>query len=250
MCELFAISARLPTDINESMPTFAQRGGLLGPHKDGWGIAFYDGNEAWIVREASAAANSSLEQTALQHAPLSTLILSHIRLATHGEISLANTQPFSFPVMGKRIVFTHNGHVPAITQLNLQHAYQPIGTTDSEQVFSALIAHLVENSALPEAERFAAIEAYLQPIAELGPLNLLFSDGDHLFAFSNKRTQANGEISAPGLHFLQRSCIAEAGNQQLLLFASVPLTQENWQALTPNHLYVAKNGGLYWSSSR
>lgn len=248
MCELFAINARLPTDIKDSMPTFAQRGGLLGPHKDGWGVAFYAGGDAWIVREAAAAAHSELEQTTLHHAPLSSIIVSHIRLATHGPVSLANTQPFSFPQQGKRIVFAHNGHVPEIGRLNLNRAYQPIGDTDSEQVFTSLLSMLAATQSLTETERFHAIHQFLLPIAELGPLNLLFSDGDVLFAFSNKRTQANGAISAPGLHSLQRSCVGGPGKQQLLLFASVPLTPEAWQPLTPNRLYVAKDGELYWHS--
>lgn len=248
MCELFGISARFPTDINDSMPTFAQRGGLIGPHKDGWGVAFYTEGDAWIVREAAAAAHSKLEQTTLQVAPHSSLIISHIRLATHGPVSLANTQPFSFPQQGKRVVFAHNGHVPNIGQLNLTEAYPPIGDTDSEQVFSALLKALADIQSFTETERFTAIHQFLQPIAKLGPLNLLFSDGDYLYAFSNKRTQANGEITAPGLHYLQRSCDGSQGNQQLVLFASVPLTPEAWLPLTPNRLYVAKGGELYWHS--
>ena len=36
-----------------------------------------------------------------------------------------------------------------------------------------------------------------------------------------------------------------AGNQQeLVLFASVPLSDENWQPMLPNKLYIAAQGNL------
>lgn len=43
MCELLAMSANVPTDIVFSFTGLAQRGGVTGPHVDGWGITFYEG---------------------------------------------------------------------------------------------------------------------------------------------------------------------------------------------------------------
>jgi predicted glutamine amidotransferase len=40
MCELFAMSSRHPTDVRASLEAFARHGGLEGPHKDGWGLAY------------------------------------------------------------------------------------------------------------------------------------------------------------------------------------------------------------------
>ena len=42
MCELLGMSANVPTDICFSFTGLVQRGGT-GPHKDGWGITFYEG---------------------------------------------------------------------------------------------------------------------------------------------------------------------------------------------------------------
>ncbi|MGL5672600.1 MAG: class II glutamine amidotransferase, partial [Plesiomonas shigelloides] len=43
MCELLGMSANVPTDICFSFTGLARRGGQTGPHKDGWGITFYEG---------------------------------------------------------------------------------------------------------------------------------------------------------------------------------------------------------------
>ena len=42
MCELLGMSASVPTDIRFSFSALSQRGGATGPHKDGWGICFYE----------------------------------------------------------------------------------------------------------------------------------------------------------------------------------------------------------------
>ena len=42
MCELLGMSANVPTDICFSFTGLMQRGGLTGPHRDGWGITFYE----------------------------------------------------------------------------------------------------------------------------------------------------------------------------------------------------------------
>jgi len=43
MCELLGMSANVPTDICFSFKGLRERGGKTGPHKDGWGVAFYQG---------------------------------------------------------------------------------------------------------------------------------------------------------------------------------------------------------------
>ena len=43
MCELLGMSANTPTDLCFSFTGLTRRGGGTGPHKDGWGVAFYEG---------------------------------------------------------------------------------------------------------------------------------------------------------------------------------------------------------------
>ena len=43
MCELFAMSSRVPASVGFSLEKLARHGGAEGPHRDGWGVAFYEG---------------------------------------------------------------------------------------------------------------------------------------------------------------------------------------------------------------
>ncbi len=57
MCELLGMSANVPTDIVFSFTGLMQRGGKTGPHKDGWGLAFYEGRGCGCSRTRSPAAS-------------------------------------------------------------------------------------------------------------------------------------------------------------------------------------------------
>lgn len=54
MCELFAMSCREPAALTLSLDVLARHGGGAGPHRDGWGIAFYEGRDVHMLREAAA----------------------------------------------------------------------------------------------------------------------------------------------------------------------------------------------------
>jgi glutamine amidotransferase len=55
MCELFAMSARLPSTVKLSLEEFSSHGGLTGTHKDGWGIAWYEDGDVRLLKEKLAA---------------------------------------------------------------------------------------------------------------------------------------------------------------------------------------------------
>jgi hypothetical protein len=86
----------------------------------------------------------------------------------------------------------------------------------------------------------ADFAAWLRP---LGPFNFIYSDGDTLFVHSHRRKQDDGNIRPPGLHLLVRSCNEQAVDltqsgvllapvaQELVLVASVPLTDEPWESI-------------------
>ncbi len=48
MCELFAMSARHETKVDRSRNVLRPRAGEIGPHSDGWGVAFYEGRATRI----------------------------------------------------------------------------------------------------------------------------------------------------------------------------------------------------------
>ena len=262
MCELFAMSSRGPATVTLSLGILAQHGGRTAPHKDGWGIAFYDDGDARILKDTRSASDSKWVRFVEQQEIRSTLVLSHIRLATDGAIATRNTQPFARELGGRMHVFVHNGHVPGIKELSQYRSdgFRPIGDTDSEIAFCALLERLRplwhERDAIPDlAGRLKVVTGFAKDLGEFGPANFLYCDGDVLFAHGHRRKQASGEYASPGLFWLHRQCArkdllsATSGvsvtsqQQDVILVASVPLTAEAWQPFREGEV-IAFGGGL------
>ncbi len=101
MCELLALSSRLPTSVTLSLSAFAQHRGA----DDGWGVAFYDSGDARLYKEPELAAESEWLAVIQQRRLSASLFISHIRYATRGNRSLPNTQPFSRELGGRVHLF-------------------------------------------------------------------------------------------------------------------------------------------------
>jgi len=264
MCELFAMSSRHPANVRFSLEEFSRHGGLAGPHKDGWGIAWYEDADVRLVKEPSAASDSACLDFIQDHPFRSTLVMSHIRKATQGGLTLANSQPFTRELGGRMHVFAHNGDLDGVTLRNSFHlgAYHPVGDTDSEHAFCALLERLAplwrEGDVPPLDARLALVSEFAAGLRSLGPANFLYADGDALFVHGHKRTHADG-IRPPGLHLLCRTCAGEsgpfaaeglhiaspAGAQEVVLAASVPLTPgEPWRALGDGEIVTLRGGRI------
>ncbi|MEZ4446037.1 MAG: class II glutamine amidotransferase [Polyangiaceae bacterium] len=270
MCELFAMVSRHPTKVTFTFDAFAARGGREGPHCDGWGVAAYEGYDLRILREPCPAARSAMVAFLHEHPLEARIVLSHIRLATMGARSLAETQPVVRELGGRKHVFAHNGHVPGVFE-DARFAlgcHRPVGTTDSEHAACALFARLRPLWAGAEApskeQRHEVVAGFARELAEHGPANFLYSDGELLFAHGHRRTHCDGpdgtkEIRPPGLHVLTRRCPVGgdhppaftgggvalalgsepvATEQRVVLLASVPLTDEAWRPLEEGELLV------------
>jgi glutamine amidotransferase len=265
MCELFAMSSRHPADVRFSLEEFSRHGGLAGPHKDGWGIAWYEDADVRLVKEPSAASDSACLDFIQDHPFRSTLVMSHIRKATQGRLTLANTQPFTRELGGRMHVFAHNGDLRS-ARLGSSYslgAYHPVGDTDSEYAFCAMLEGLSRlwrehGQTPPLALRLALVSEFATGLRSLGPANFLYADGDALFVHGHKRTHADG-IRPPGLHLLCRTCAGEsgpfaaeglhiassAGAQEVVLAASVPLTPgEPWRPLGDGEIVTLRGGRI------
>lgn len=261
MCELFAMSARHPATVQMSLEEFSRHGGLSGPHKDGWGIAWYDERDVRLVKEARPAADSACVRF-MQSTPFATtLTVSHVRRATRGAVALRNCQPFVREMGGTWHCFAHNGDLTGIdAALPIpSQGHRPVGETDSEIAFCALLERLRplwSGSSRPSlASRREVVEAFAAPLRDLGPANFLYADGEALFAHGDRRHQDDGTVRPPGLWTLSRRCaaggeLASPGlrietpgtPQDVVLFASVPLTDESWVPLSSGEVMVAVAG--------
>jgi glutamine amidotransferase len=264
MCELFAMSSRLPTSIGLSLEQLAMHGGAEGPHKDGWGIALFEDRDAFLFREPGAASTSELERFIQGHAPPSSLVIAHIRMATRGDVSLRNTQPFQRELGGRSHIFAHNGDLDGMEghpELSCTR-FLPIGDSDSELAFCFLLERLAGlwkggSSRLPAlSARLDLISAFAAELRPFGPANFLYSDSDALFVHAHRRTQGDGEIAPPGLHLLERTCHESRSglqgtgvqlttvDQRLTLVASLPLTPEEWQPLGEGEVLAIRQGQI------
>lgn len=253
MCELLGMECNVPTDITFSFAGLSNRGGKSGPHADGWGLALYEGKVARIFLDPEPAAHSPLAQFVREH-PIKTLLaIAHVRKKTRGDVALANTHPFVRELWGRHFVFAHNGTVKNVRKLKLGR-YTPIGNTDSEFAFCALLArlhHEFPTGPTSQTELADAIALYAGQIGKHGTFNMLLGNGERLFARCSTK-----------LHYLVRKapfatatlcdedvCIDfskfTTPTDRVAVVATMPLTRdETWTAGEPNTMWVFRRGAL------
>lgn len=250
MCQLLGMNCNVPTDICFSFEGFRKRGGLTDHHADGWGIGFFEGPGCRLFLDWQASCTSPVAELVRNYPIKSTNVIAHIRKATVGQISLANTHPFMRELWGRYWLFAHNGDLKTLPALN-HGRYQPVGDTDSEHAFCWLLQQLSQRFAEePAAEDLhAALRELALQLAQHGSLNFLLSNGEWLAAHC-----------ATHLHYLVRQ--APFGEAHLIdqdvsvdfkalttpadrvaLIATQPLTDnERWTALSPGELLIFRDG--------
>ncbi len=233
MCELFGMSARYPADVNRSLALLRPRGGEIGPHSDGWGVAFYEGRAARVFKEPSPAAESGCLAFISDYGFQSHTVVGHIRRANPAVFgrSSANTHPFERELGGRSWVFAHNGKLDGLRDDPgfVPRRFQPIGETDSERAFCLLldaIAH-VGGDADSVPHVIAAIGPLIEELSQRGEFNFLLSDGEHLFVHAHTH-----------LHMLHRICAVDGCEQEVVLLATSPLTDEIWTPLAGLHVFT------------
>ncbi|MEA3410627.1 MAG: class II glutamine amidotransferase [Pseudomonadota bacterium] len=263
MCELFGMCARLPATVGFSLEEFARHGGATDKHEDGWGIAFFEGNDVQVIREALPAARSAALRFIRTHHYRSRLVIAHLRYATEGEPRLRNTQPFFRELGGTMHAFAHNGDLKGLRQSGLLGGgrFQPLGDTDSEYAFCYLMQRMEsvwEGNPMPTIEsRKEVVSRFAGVIREMGPANFIYSDGQAMFAHGHRREYGDGSgFRPPGLYCLSRCCEAPAPHAQLAglsvedvgdrqrvgLVASVPLSDEPWRPFDEGEILVFSDG--------
>ena len=268
MCELLGMSSSRATTVNLSLMELARHGGFSAPHRDGWGVAYYEGTDIRLIKEAEAAADSDWVRFIGEHRLRSHIVMAQVRHATIGERAYRNTQPFMRELGGHMHLFAHNGDLPALkdTPEFTPQRFHPLGETDSEQAFCTLLDRLAElwqrpGEIPPIESRMACVVQFAERLRRLGPANFLYADGDALFAHGDRRKQAaSGRVEAPGLRYLARRCRANepaletsgvsiAGNDRhVMILASVPLNDDAWQAMAEGEVVAVCGGRVHLRS--
>lgn len=250
MCELLAVSRRAPVRITDSLREFSRRGGLEGPHGDGWGIAYHDDGDARVIREPECAWDSPWVRLIERQGLRSDTILAHIRQATQGARCLKNTQPFTRELGGRVHVFAHNGDLGDLRPPT-RGRFRPIGDTDSERAFCGLLDDLeplwTEADDVPSlAGRLARVQRFAAMIRALGPSNFVYSDGDVLFVHGDRRRR-DGEtrFRTPGLY----ARWTEDGEGSIWV-ASEPLSGSGWAGLPSGVVHALDRGRMLRAPAR
>lgn len=253
MCELLGMECNVPTDIVFSFSGLALRGGARGPHADGWGLALYEGRAVRTFLEPSAAAKSPLAKY-IRENPIKTLLaIAHVRKRTRGPVNLANTHPFVRELWGRHFTFAHNGTVRGV-KAHPVGRFRPIGTTDSEYAFCAIMHRLERKfpKGYPERDELAkAVASAGREIGKKGTFNFLLGDGSQLFArcatklcfIVRKAPFKTATLSDDDLA-VDFSTVTTP-NDRVAVVATAPLTRdEQWTIGRPGEMWVFRRGKL------
>ena len=251
MCELLGMSANVPTDICFSFTGLMQRGGKTGPHRDGWGIAFYEGRGCRSFHDPHPSAGSEIARLVQRYPIKSELVISHIRRANRGRVCLENTHPFSRELWGRPWVFAHNGQLRGVKRLALDF-YRPVGSTDSEHAFCWLLDRI--RARFPQPPRRAEtlwqhLHILSGELNRRGVFNYLLSDAHHLYAHCGTQLAWLTRCAPFGEARLMDAELAVDFQQEttphdvVSVVATQPLTvNEAWNRLEPGALAVFRAG--------
>jgi glutamine amidotransferase len=234
MCRLFGQHA--PAELDRCVPLCSAPNALRFQshrHPHGWGIAWYQSGRVRVERGLLPAhADEAFVEAA--RAARSRVVVAHVRDASVGPVSAANTHPF---VHG-RWIFAHNGTVSRFKEVarvraELEAEIDPslrralVGQTDSERCFLLFLTRLRGRSSAAAATlgqvraALLATTVLVRRIADRGAarpssLNFLVTDGRVLAASRLGRD----------LH------VAEAaGADRSFVVASEPIGHADWKVV-------------------
>ena len=251
MCQLLGMNCNVPTDICFSFEGFRTRGGLTDVHRDGWGIAFFEGPGYRVFLDVEPSAESAVAEL-VRHYPIhSKNVIAHIRKATQGRVALENTHPFQRELWGRYWLFAHNGNLKDFTPAQ-DGGFVPVGDTDSEHAFCYLLQRL--RAAFPDGMParevlFQALTELSKEIAAYGEFNFLLSSGDCLFAHCGSKLAYIVRQAPFAVAHLNDQDVSVDFSQvtnpddRVAVIATLPLTDnESWTTIHPGTLMLFHDG--------
>ena len=207
----------------------------LSVNGDGFGIAWYDGEQEPGLYKDVLPAWSDDNLPSICRLVKSGLFIAHVRASTFGATARENCHPFAY----RNWTFAHNGGIGqfVVIRRDIENRLSDLyydarrGSTDSELFFLLML-----NNGL-EQDVKAAIERSIQQVNELleekraleAPVRLscVFSDGDNIYGF-----RYASDNKSPTLY------VSESLDHGGRAIASEPLhaTSEKWEEILPGHL--------------
>jgi predicted glutamine amidotransferase len=249
MCRLFAMSGG-PRPLSAEFWLLDAPDSLsFQSHRDpdGTGLGTFDGEGQPVVHKAPASAFSDTDFAHEAHRERSRTFLAHIRFATTGALTIANTHPFE----QEGRLFAHNGVLADLPRLDDELGEDRAlvrGDTDSERLFALITREI----GLHAGDIQAGIIAATTWAAEHLPvysLNLILTTESDLYAFRYPETHTlfvldrpvGGHRGGQPLHhhssFGTRVRSEEAAERAVVVIASEPMDEDpGWRALESGEL--------------
>ncbi len=254
MCELLGMECNVPTDIVFSFTGLRRRGGGTAHHKDGWGLALYQGKRARVFLDPEPAARSPLAAFVAAN-PIKTLLaIGHVRKRTRGPTTLCNTHPFVRELWGRHWVFAHNGTLRNLAKRSQYGRFRPIGQTDSEHAFCALLDALAGTFAdYPRrpSELWRAVADLGGDLGDSGSFNFLLGDGRHLYArcgtrlcYIVRKAPFGDAVLADDDLRIDFSTVTTPRDRVAVVCTAPLTTNETWTHGKPGELWVFDGGRL------
>jgi transglutaminase-like putative cysteine protease/predicted glutamine amidotransferase len=232
-------------------------------HPDGWGLGYYPPGEpsaALLKEPAPTHASSQAEVLRRGERCASSVFLLHLRTATWGALSDANTQPFARAWGGREWIFAHSGSLDSRPELPPDSLFEPIGASDSEVIFCDLLNRFAQRKwrSLGEADP-SVLADWLRTINSLGTLNIVLSDGQDVVAYADKHQSglSTWQLFPPYEQMVVgdkdvRIDLTSRGvkSRKGIFISSWPLevvgdtVQAAWQLLPAGGLWVMRQGAL------
>jgi predicted glutamine amidotransferase len=251
MCQLLGMNCNVPTDICFSFEGFCARGGKTDEHRDGWGIAFFEGAGCRVFLDVNPSIDSPIAQLVRRYPIHSKQVIAHIRKATFGGLALENCHPFQRELWGRYWAFAHNGDLPDFHPENAGY-YRPVGQTDSERAFCLILETLRQtfpDGKPPLDQLRGVLQEITQTIAAHGIFNYLLSDGEHFFAHcSTKLCYIVRQAPFAAAHLIDEDITVDFQeltqvSDRVAVIATTPLTDnEVWTTIKPGELLVFRDG--------
>jgi transglutaminase-like putative cysteine protease/predicted glutamine amidotransferase len=231
---------------------------------DGWGLGYYPGGEpsATVLKEPAPPHGSIRSELvkAWEHLE-SGLFVLHIRSATWGAISDANTQPFQRAWGRRDWLFAHSGSLRLRPALRGTSPFEPVGSTDTELVFCEILNRAAERGwrSLGEVPP-QTLREWFWGLNELGNMTCLLTDGQDLAVYADRHEEGSiytWEALPPydRLVFADRDLeldLARRGvkSRKGVVVASNPLSVNDevcpglWRRLRPGHVLLVRQGAI------
>jgi len=231
------------------------------PAPDGWGLGFYPGGEpsATVLKESAPPPESPRSRLIESWQNLqSSLFVLHIRQATWGSLSEANTQPFARAWGRRDWLFAHAGSLLARPELERHATFEPVGSTDTELLFCELMNRFTEAGWQSVGDiDLPTFQGWLRSLNELGPLTAVLTDGRDLCAYADadgKVPLHHCEVKPPygslvlsdpdvTVDLTRRGVRSHRGivvsTGQLAVASDAPVS---WETLPPGDLMVVRQG--------